>query len=366
MTADAAREGGDEQDDESSPGFRRLLWAKYLEVAHAIVERRAEMTPHGALLVSDLSDLAAVSGFKHLEIVEKKNCWDVYVRLAKIQFPETIPWYVNDATCTAWKLSTRSVLTAPQRAGGVIPRVWGSHRKVVVRSRPPVLNEVDWGFEVRKKGDEIEPYRVIMETELTGTLKEMTERLYEYMTSWKQVAVCVGVKLYEWREQTYDLHRRFVAVCVDLRRHPDTRLPHLRRIFNVGSCNANGDFHKNEIDDLLAWIDDKRKDNDMTSNHDATPDHRHYRGVERLRNEKYPLPDHDEENIDTHLLKKFYNIKVSGPELFYNCDLTEAHRAVIEDPTFPPFEINIYRMRLQWNHFADDWNPRIPDLNPSS
>mmetsp|Transcript_10965 Transcript_10965/g.32912 ORF Transcript_10965/g.32912 Transcript_10965/m.32912 type:complete len:247 (-) Transcript_10965:545-1285(-) len=224
---------------------------------------------------------------------------------------------------------------------------------------------VDWGAFPEEDG-ETTPFRVIMETEVKNLKpKHMAERLFDYMTSWSQVAVCVGAVVCDWQEATPTTPRRFVSLGVVIRRNLVTGIPDFERLFNLGTANADGD-HRQMISELCSWARTQVEDKKMTWSVPRTDDVSE-RTVVRLppqtdtpertvtqlpSSEEYPLPRPQSWPTDIpDDLRDHYTVPISAAELFYQCDLTDAQLAGI-----PPFFLNLYESRLNWNVLDDDWN----------
>ena len=170
------------------------------------------------------------------------------------------------------------------------------------------------------------------------------------------MAVCVGVELYGWRQETINLSRRFVVIDAVLRRNLETGVPNLERLSNVGTCNADGDNNK-KLEELRSWIADKVNAGKMTSSVTIPYTDTPWKAVTTLPQEEFPLPaprtlpTRIPENLVDH-----FTVSVSGDELYYQCELTEDQKSAVCQ--LPDFKINLYEMRLNWNTLADDWNTK--------
>lgn len=134
--------------------------------------------------------------------------------------------------------------------------------------------------------------------------------------------MCVGVKLYGWRKETKGKGRRFVAIGVVVRRNPKTGLPNFERLFNVGTCNADG-IQRDEIAELGRWIQEQMDKQKMTSSVEIGTENA-VDAVEPLLQEPVPLPIHGTfpTEIPEHLVD-YFTVYISPPELYYRCDLTK-------------------------------------------
>ena len=243
-------------------------------------------------------------------------------------------------------MSVADALRAARHAGVPGLEARSSMKRGHVRG-DDVRAEVDFGV-FPDEGGQVTPYRLIMETEVDHfNLKEMVERLFDYMTSWEYVVVCVGAKLYDWREDG------FVSLGVVLRRNLETGIPVFERIFNLGTCNADGQ-NRQKISNLYSWVRAKVDEGAMTSNVRMPQTDTPETTVEQLPDENYSLPEPDV--VPTNIpdgLKAYYTVPVSAAELFYKCDLIDHQLTNI-----PPFAINLYDSRLRWNLLESDWNTR--------
>ena len=181
------------------------------------------------------------------------------------------------------------------------------------------------------------------------------------------MAVCVGVELYGWRQETINLSRRFVVIDAVLRRNLETGVPNLERLANVGTCNADGD-NKKKLEDLRSWIEKQVRTKKMTSSvtipHTDTP----WTAVEQLPRGQIPLPAPrslpttiPEDLVDG--LVDHFTVTITASELYYQCDLTDDQKSKVSQ--LPPFSINLYEMRLKWNTLADDWNTEANEGPPT-
>ena len=333
---------------------RLELPQKYDKITDAMSQGEQE-TIHGWLLAEGVEDLGPFEAFKHLEFVKRggggdNESWDVYVRKVPSRAHE-IPASENMRAFERWTMSAAGALRAARRTGVAVPVLESQSSQKLGEVRGKVVKaEVDWGV-FPDIEDEVTPYRVIMETEIKNlNLKEMVTRLYDYMVTWTHVAVCVGAKLYEWRDDG-----TFVSLGVVLRRDLSTGIPVFERIFNLGTRNADR-HHRSMIADLYSWAHEKVDDGVMncgprvTMINNDTPENT----VEQLPFEDDPLPE--PKRLPTAIPERaggYFTVPVSAAELFYKCGLTDTELAEV-----PDFNINLYESRLHWNLLDTDWNKR--------
>lgn len=328
---------------------RGMLCGEYEKIVEEMLKKSDKMTTHGVLFKMGVQNLGPFEQFKHLEFVKRggggNDSWDVYVRKVPLGAHE-IPPSLNTQNFGVWNI--RANLRALRGAGVPVPVLdtHSSRKPGHIRGKA-VKAEVDFGVFPDIEG-EVTPFRLIMETEVSNLdLKEMVVRLFDYMASWEHVAVCVGAKLYDWRDD------RFVSLCVVLRRDFETGKPIFERIFNIGTRNADGK-NGTKISELYSWVLEKVKDGEMTSKVKIQRTDTPAKTVEQLPDESYPLPE--PRYLRTAIpdgLEAYYTVPVSAAELFYKCNLTDAQLDGV-----PPFSLNLYESRLKWNVLDTDWNTR--------